>query len=86
LVTADHAFRSQPLAIEPVSTVGAGDSFLGGLVAALASGIELRQAFRIAVAAGSAAVLSPGTELCHAEDVERLLPQVKIKDVAFAPA
>jgi len=86
LVTADHAFRSQPLAIEPVSTVGAGDSFLGGLVAALASGIELQQAFRLAVAAGSAAVLSPGTELCHAEDVQRLLPQVKINDAAFAPA
>jgi 6-phosphofructokinase 2 len=86
LVTADHAFRSQPLAIEPVSTVGAGDSFLGGLVAALASGIKLRQAFRVAVAAGSAAVLSPGTELCQAADVQRLLPQVKINEVAFAPA
>jgi 6-phosphofructokinase 2 len=86
LVTADHAFRSQPLAIEPVSTVGAGDSFLGGLVAALAAGKELQQAFRVAVAAGSAAVLSPGTELCRGEEVQRLLPQVKINEIALAPA
>ena len=37
LVTAKRAWRALPMAIEPVSTVGAGDSFLGGLVAALAS-------------------------------------------------
>jgi len=86
LVTADHAFRSQPLAIEMISTVGAGDSFLGGLVAALSAGETLQHAFRIAVAAGSAAVLSPGTELCHEEDVRRLMPQIKISELSFAPA
>lgn len=86
LVTADQAFRAAPMAIEPVSTVGAGDSFVGGLVAALASGKTLTQAFRMAVAAGSAAVLSPGTELCREEDVARLLPEVKISELARAPA
>lgn len=85
LVTADQALRAQPLAIEAVSTVGAGDSFLGGFVAALASGESLERAFRIAVAAGSAAVLSPGTELCRDEDVQRLLPQVKIIELTHAP-
>ncbi|HZP69704.1 MAG TPA: 1-phosphofructokinase family hexose kinase [Pseudolabrys sp.] len=86
LVTADKAFRAAPMAIEPVSTVGAGDSFVGGLVAALAEGKELPQAFRAAVAAGSAAVLSPGTELCREEDVQRLLPQVKISELMRAHA
>jgi 6-phosphofructokinase 2 len=86
LVTADKVFRSQPMAIEPVSTVGAGDSFLGGLVAALASGHSLYEAFRVAVAAGSAAVLSTGTELCSEEDVQRLLPKVKVTDVTHAAA
>jgi 6-phosphofructokinase 2 len=85
LVTADQALRAQPLAIEAISTVGAGDSFLGGFVAALASGESLERAFRIAVAAGSAAVLSPGTELCRDEDVQRLLPQVKIIELTHAP-
>jgi 6-phosphofructokinase 2 len=86
LATGDRIFRSQPLAIEAVSTVGAGDSFLGGFVAALAAGKSLEYAFRIAVAAGSAAVMSPGTELCREEDVQRLLPQVAISEVAHAPA
>jgi len=66
--------------------VGAGDSFLGGFVAALAAGQSLEHAFRIAVAAGSAAVMSAGTELCREEDVQRLLPQVGISEVAHAPA
>ena len=86
LVTADQAFRSAPMAIEPISTVGAGDSFVGGLVAALASGESLEQAFRVAVAAASAAVMSPGTELCREVDVQRLLPEVKISELARAHA
>jgi 6-phosphofructokinase 2 len=59
---------------------------VGGLVAALASGKSLDQAFRIAVAAASAAVMSPGTELCREEDVQRLLPEVKISELAHANA
>jgi 6-phosphofructokinase 2 len=86
LVTTDRVFRAQPLAIEPVSTVGAGDSFLGGMVAALAAGQSLKDAFRVAVAAGSAAVLSPGTELCREENVQRLLRQIKVNEVTRAPA
>jgi 6-phosphofructokinase 2 len=86
LVTADQAFRAEPMAIEPVSAVGAGDSFVGGLVAALASGKSLPEAFRMAVAAASAAVTSPGTELCREDDVQRLLPQVKISAIARAHA
>ena len=86
LVTADHAWQALPMAIEAVSTVGAGDSFLGGLVAALAGGKPLDEAFRVAVAAASAAVLMPGTGLCQPEDVKRLLPQVEIKEIVPALA
>ena len=86
LVTAESAWRSAPLRVEVVSAVGAGDSFLGGLVAALAQGERLEHAFRVAVAAGTAAVMSPGTELCHEEDVRRLLSEVKVSEAAPAPA
>ena len=84
LVTAGQAWRAQPMAIEMVSAVGAGDSFLGGMVSALAAGKPLEQAFRVAVASGCAAVLTPGNKLCREQDVRRLLPQVKIDE--FAPA
>jgi 6-phosphofructokinase 2 len=82
LVTADRAWRALPLPIEAVSSVGAGDSFLGGLVVALAGGRPLDEAFRIAIA--SAAVLKPGTGLCQPQEVRRLLPKVKIREIAPA--
>jgi 6-phosphofructokinase 2 len=84
LVTAERAWRALPLAIEAVSTVGAGDSFLGGLVAALSRGKPLEEAFRVAVAAASAAVLMPGTGLCQPQEVKRLLSKVQIREVAEA--
>lgn len=86
LVTKDKILRAQPMNIEVVSAVGAGDSFLGGLVAALAKGEKLEEAFRVAVAAGSAAVMSPGTELCSEQAVKHLLPAVKIDAIALVGA
>lgn len=59
-----------------VSTVGAGDSMVAGLVAGLVAGEPLVEATRRGVAAGSAAAMTPGTDLCHRPDVEQLLPQV----------
>lgn len=84
LVTATKAWRAQPLAVEVVSTVGAGDSFLGGMVATLAAGQSMEQAFRVAVAAGGAAVMSAGTELSREADIKRLLPQVQISELELA--
>ncbi len=84
LVTRDGVWRASPMQIEAVSTVGAGDSFLGGMVAALAKGEALDQAFRTAVAAGFAAVMRPGTELSHQDDIGRLMPQIEIKEVETA--
>jgi len=81
LVTRDRVFRAPPLAVTPVSAVGAGDSFLGALVSGLASAADLEQCFRQAVAAGAAALLNPGTELCLPDDVRRLAAQVTITTV-----
>ncbi len=76
LVTSDRVLRARPLAITPVSAVGAGDSFLGALVHGLASGASLERCFRQAVAAGAAALLHPGTELCRPDDIRHLAEQV----------
>lgn len=56
-----------------VSAVGAGDSMLGAIVLALAEGRSIDEAVRYGIAAGTATVMRPGTELCHREDVQRLL-------------
>ena len=63
-------------AVPVASTVGAGDSMVAGIVLALARGRPLRDAVRFGIAAGAAAVMNPGTELCHRGEVERLYPRV----------
>jgi 6-phosphofructokinase 2 len=78
MVTRDHAWRAPPLGIKPVSVVGAGDSFLGAMIWSLSCGHALDTAFRYGVAAGSAALLMPGTELCRRDDVERLVNDVEV--------
>ncbi|MDB5939470.1 MAG: 6-phosphofructokinase [Polaromonas sp.] len=78
LVTADRALRARSLPVRVASSIGAGDSFVGGLLWALNRGEDLEQAFRYGMAAGAAALLAPGTALCQAADVERLHREVAV--------
>jgi len=57
------------------SKVGAGDSMVAGIALAIARGHTVRDAVRFGVAAGAAAVMNPGTELCHRADAERFFAQ-----------
>lgn len=79
LATRDTPMRwFRPPAVRPVSTVGAGDSMVAGIAAALAEGQDLDDAVRLGVAAGTAAVLTPGSELCNPEDVARFVGDVTV--------
>lgn len=79
LATRDGPMRwFRPPAVRPVSTVGAGDSMVAGVAAALADGRGLDDAVRLGVAAGTAAVLSPGSGLCERADVERFVDHVVV--------
>jgi len=62
--------------IEARSAVGAGDSFVAAMVYALALEWDPVQAFRYGIAAGAAAVQTPGTDLCHRSEVERIFKLV----------
>lgn len=72
VVTRERALRlpGRPAAV--CSTVGAGDSFVGGMIWALARGVPFDDACRYALAASAASVEHPGTALCTREDVERI--------------
>lgn len=59
---ADGLVKAAGLAIDPVDTVGAGDTFCGYLAAALHEGLALPDALRRAAAAGSLACLKPGAQ------------------------
>lgn len=64
--------RAEGLTIDPVDTVGAGDTFCGYLAAGLASGLNLADALRRAAVAGSLACLKPGAQpaIPFAKDVD----------------
>lgn len=81
LVARDRAIRAEPPPMTPLSSVGAGDSFLGAMVWGLATGHDLAYALGLGVAAGSSAVLNPGTELAHADDTRRLADAVTIREL-----
>lgn len=59
--------------VEVVSTVGAGDSLLAGVVLGLLRGDSLGSAVRRGVATGAATCLQHGSGLARPEDVEALL-------------
>lgn len=79
LVTRDEVVSAGGLNIGAESVVGAGDSFMGALVWSLSAAKPLPEALRFAVAAGSAALLRPGTELAHVKDIVRLAADVPIE-------
>ena len=72
MATADGCERFAAIPVEARSTVGAGDSMLAGIVLGLSRGLPLRDAVRFGMAAGAAALLGSGTQLCRRSDVERL--------------
>ena len=76
LVWKDGVKRLPSPDVEVKSAVGAGDSFVGGLTFGIADGRSIEDAFTLAVAAGAAAVMTAGTELCRKEDVDRLYAQL----------
>ncbi|KQO30090.1 phosphofructokinase [Flavobacterium sp. Leaf82] len=61
------------------STVGAGDSMVGGIVWALSQNKSLKEVIRWGVACGSAATMNEGTQLFKYEDANRLFEWLKNK-------
>jgi 6-phosphofructokinase 2 len=59
-------------AVRQQSAVGAGDSMVGGMVLSLIKGCSLEDVVRYGVAAGTAATMTPGSELCRKEDTDKI--------------
>jgi 6-phosphofructokinase 2 len=72
LVSAEGSERVRAPTVRIQSKIGAGDSMVAGLVLALARGQSLSESVHFGVAAGAAAVATPGTELCRREETESL--------------
>ncbi|MCO5732019.1 1-phosphofructokinase family hexose kinase [Rhizobium sp. SSA_523] len=75
LINAEGRTRLPAILVPVRSAVGAGDSFVGAMVFALSRGQALQRAFRFGLAAGAAAVMTPGTDLCRRADILALYRQ-----------
>jgi 1-phosphofructokinase family hexose kinase len=80
-VSDDSCLRGVAPRVRSVSAVGSGDSLLAGIVLTLSQGGSMEEGLRLGIAAGTATVLTPGTELCHRREVDILLPRVKIQPI-----
>ncbi len=77
LVTSNGHYHIKPPQVEVLSTVGAGDSMLAGLLYALVHGYSEKDMLAYGVAAGTAATLHQGTELCDKTDTDQLYKLIK---------
>jgi 6-phosphofructokinase 2 len=73
LVTPTRRFVQSALPVQVRNSVGAGDSFLAGLVLGLARRQPDEEALRLAIATSAAAVMSRGTARVTGRQVEMLL-------------
>ncbi len=59
-------------AVKQQSAVGAGDSMVAGMVLSLIKGCSIEDVVRYGVAAGTAATMTPGSQLCTKKDTEEI--------------
>ena len=81
VISSTQLWLARGVQVNVQTTVGAGDSFLGGMVWSLGRDEDLVKAFQFAMAAGAAALLAPGTSLSQAADVHHLLPRVVVEAI-----
>ncbi len=77
IASARGTFHIPPMRVEVKSAVGAGDSFVAAMTLALADGKPIEEAATFGAAAGTAAVITPGTRLCIREDIFRIYDQLQ---------
>lgn len=80
LATKDTIEYVVPPTVKQESTVGAGDSMVAGIMLSLSRGESIQEAVKWGVAAGTAATMTPGTELCKKEDVEKIFEWFKDRE------
>jgi len=74
-------FRATLDVLDPVSTVGSGDAFLAGFVAARYGGRDSDDCLRFAVACGAESTQHFGAGQIEQREVERLVPEVRVEEL-----
>ena len=77
LVTKDETIKIKPPKVKVISSVGAGDSMVAGIVYGLSNKLSLRECLQYGVACGTATTMTSGSALCEKKTVEKLLKIIK---------
>lgn len=78
----DEVYQATPPKMTVVSTVGAGDTLVAGMMAGLLQGLDALSALARATALSAYAVSIVGFRAANDEELSRLLPQVQVRQVA----
>ena len=79
-----YRLRVRPGAIEPRATIGSGDAFLAGFVAARYNGLGMEDCLRHGVACGAQSTQQLGAGLIDQAQVSRLLAEVEVERPALS--
>ncbi len=78
-VTKEDCFKITPPPTLTLSTVGAGDSMVGGIVWKLKNNCRLIEALQYGVACGTAATIHLGTELCNRKTADEIFKKTIVE-------
>ena len=78
-VTPEQVITALPLPIEPISSVGAGDAMVAGVIAAQLAAFPLPQSAQLATAFAAGKLTRLGAHLPARDVVQRLAEQVRLK-------
>jgi 1-phosphofructokinase family hexose kinase len=76
-----HLYEVTAPTVEPIATVGSGDAFLAGFVAARYDGRSPEESLRFAVACGAESTQHFGAGSIDPAEIERLLPAVESREL-----
>lgn len=79
LITKDGVYRGNVPKGELVSSVGAGDSMVAGIIYGLSTGKTMEETYRYGIASGSSTAFSQG--LTDFESMKKLLNEIEIKKI-----
>lgn len=78
-VDENHAYRAKPIEGKLVNSVGAGDSMVGGFVYGMVNKLDKIDAYKLAVACGTATAFSP--DIADRDMINQILSKVEVEEI-----
>lgn len=78
-VDENHVYRAKPIEGKLVNSVGAGDSMVGGFVYGMVNKLEKIDAYKLAVACGTATAFSP--DIANRDIINQILNKVEVEEI-----